>query len=112
MTLRPCDVDPWCCRSAGHPGDHIYPDPLPPLGVTINLPPLESMEQERNRLRSENDRLRDVLRDLAGEQFCVSTSGGTEGKWCCNHDDQPMVDETECALMRRVWETLAQTGGA
>ena len=35
-----------------------------------------------------------------------------EGKWCCNHDDQPMVDETECALMRRVWETLAQTGGA
>jgi hypothetical protein len=52
-----------------------------------------------------------VLRTLAGEQFCVATSGGTEGKWCCNHDDFPMVGETDCALMQRVWETLGLTGG-
>lgn len=105
QTLRPCDMDRRCYLNNLHLGGHKYPDE-----IDISLPPPESMEQEVIRLRSENDRLRDVLRTLAGEQFCVSTSGGTEGKWCCNHDDFPMVGETDCALMQRVWETLAQTG--
>lgn len=101
----PCQRDLRCYLSAGHPGDHQYPDE-----IDITLPPLESMEQKVIWLRAENGRLRDVLRTLAGEQFCVATSGGTEGKWCCNHDDFPMVGETDCALMQRVWEALAQTG--
>ena len=43
----------------------------------------------------------EAFRDLLAEQSCPSTSGGTDGKWCLNHDDQRMVDDERCHLI--VW---------
>jgi hypothetical protein len=51
-----------------------------------------------------------ALCDLLDEQFCPSTSGGTGGKWCLNHDDQPMVDDDQCYLIARCREALNAAG--
>lgn len=43
----------------------------------------------------------EAFRDLLAEQFCPSSGGGTEGRWCLNHDNQRMVDDDHCELV--VW---------
>ncbi len=51
--------------------------------------------------------LEGALRDLLAEQFCPASSGGSEGRWCLQHDDQPMASETECALIADARAVLA-----
>lgn len=50
--------------------------------------------------------LREALERLVSVSWCVATSGGTEGKWCCNHD-VPMADDNDCLLVRDCRAALA-----
>lgn len=43
---------------------------------------------------------------LLDDQDCPATSGGTEGKWCLNHD-APMVDDLKCWTVAALADALA-----
>ena len=43
---------------------------------------------------------------LLDDQYCPATSGGTEGKWCLNHD-APMVDDLKCWTVAALADALA-----
>jgi hypothetical protein len=51
--------------------------------------------------------LRAALEEAIGEASCPTTSGGTEGKWCLNHDT-PMADAGICVMVKGWLSALAR----
>lgn len=56
--------------------------------------------------RAESDALRAALTEAIAEAYCPTTAGGTEGKWCLNHDT-PMVTPAICAMVEGWMAALA-----
>lgn len=56
--------------------------------------------------RAESDTLRAALTEAIAEAYCPATAGGTEGKWCLNHDT-PMVTPAICAMVKGWMAALA-----
>lgn len=63
-------------------------------------------DAEVARLTAERDALRAALTEAISEAYCPTTAGGTEGKWCLNHDT-PMVNEDRCAMVEGWMAALA-----